>query len=485
MKYRSTRGNSFVTPSEAVLAGMAEDGGLYVPQSFPDFDWESCFHLTPLEISKKILSAFLPGCGDVEGLVDKAYFGKFSSPLLCPMVKVGDYWSLELYHGPTSAFKDVALSVLPRLISEARSGSGIQTIHILTATSGDTGKAALEGFHDVQGTEITVFFPSEGVSPVQKAQMVSQEGKNVHVVAVNGNFDDCQRGVKKAFAEIREELPDGVALSSANSINIGRLIPQLAYYFMAYAELLRYGEIKLGEVVDFSVPTGNFGDILAGYYARKLGLPIGKLICASNANNVLTDFLATGVYDTRRPFHLTTSPSMDILISSNLERLLYDVMDGDTERLRVCMDALNTEGWYHVENAAMERIHECFAGYDCSDEEGKKVIREIWKKYNYLCDPHTAVGFAAAEKYRKEEGSGRAMVVLSTASPFKFPEAVLTALGVRPRGDGFRQMTQLSILTGRSIPENLRGLAKKKQLHREVIDADAVSDMVRSIVGRK
>lgn len=482
MNYISTRGYAPVSPSEAVLAGLAPDGGLYVPEAFPAVDWRALIRLSPLEISQTLLSAFLPGCGDGPGLAEKAYMGKFSSPLLCPLVRVGNWWSLELYHGPTAAFKDVALSVLPRLISQARGSGGTEIIHILTATSGDTGKAALEGFHDVPGTEITVFFPSEGVSAVQKAQMVTQEGGNVRVVAVRGNFDDCQRGVKAAFAEVNRALPEGVALSSANSINIGRLIPQLAYYFMAYGRLCRQGEIEPGECVDFSVPTGNFGDILAGYYARKLGLPIGRLICASNANNVLTDFLRTGIYDTHRPFRITTSPSMDILVSSNLERLLFDAMDGDRDRLCACMDALSREGRYQVDEATMERIRSCFVGYDCDDREGRAVIRTLWEREHYLCDPHTAVGFAAADKYRAEYGEKRPMVVLSTASPFKFPEAVLSALGAKADGDGFRQMEQLSDLTGRAIPEGLRGLAAKKVLHRTVIDADGVTEYVRELV---
>ena len=482
MNYISTRGYAPVSPSEAVLAGLAPDGGLFVPETFPAVDWRALIRLSPLEISQTLLSAFLPGCGDEPGLAEKAYMGKFSSPLLCPLAKVGNWWSLELYHGPTAAFKDVALSVLPRLISQARGSGSAETIHILTATSGDTGKAALEGFHDVPGTEITVFFPSEGVSAVQKAQMVTQEGGNVRVVAVRGNFDDCQRGVKAAFAEVNRALPEGVALSSANSINIGRLIPQLAYYFMAYGRLCRQGEIEPGECVDFSVPTGNFGDILAGYYARKLGLPIGRLICASNANNVLTDFLRTGIYDTHRPFRITTSPSMDILVSSNLERLLFDAMDGDRGRLCACMDALSREGRYQVDEATMERIRSCFVGYDCDDREGRAVIRTLWEREHYLCDPHTAVGFAAADKYRAEYGEKRPMVVLSTASPFKFPEAVLSALGAKADGDGFRQMEQLSDLTGRAIPEGLRGLAAKKVLHRTVIDADGVTEYVRELV---
>ena len=482
MKYISTRGGDSAAAAAAVLKGMADDGGLYVPEVFPDFDWKDCLQKKPLAISESILKAFLPDCGDEPGLVDKAYFNKFSSPQLCPLEKVGDLWALELYHGPTSAFKDVALSVLPRLISAARKSSGIETIHILTATSGDTGKAALEGFHDVPGTEITVFFPEDGVSAVQKAQMTTQEGGNVRVIGVKGNFDDCQRGVKEAFARLSGEMPEGTALSSANSINIGRLVPQIAYYFMAYARLCYQGVIEAGESVDFAVPTGNFGDILAGYYAKKLGLPVGKLLCASNANNVLTDFLATGIYDTHRPFRVTTSPSMDILVSSNLERLLFDVMDGDAEKLRACMNALSSEGVYRVEEPVMERIRESFAGYDCSDERGARIIRRLWEEQHYLCDPHTAVAFAAAEDYRREHGSARPMVVLSTASPFKFPEAVLSALGVKAKGDGFKQMQQLSKLTGCSIPEKLRTLSRKKVLHKQVIEADAVTDTVRAVI---
>ena len=386
---------------------------------------------------------------------------------------------LELFRGPTSAFKDVALSMLPQLLTAAKQVKGVsEDILILTATSGDTGKAALEGFHDVPGVRICVFYPDGGVSQVQRAQMVTQEGGNVAVCAVEGNFDDAQTGVKNIFAACRgKELP--FRLSSANSINIGRLAPQIMYYFRAYRELLDAGEIRLGDKVNFSVPTGNFGDILAGYLAKKLGLPVGTLICASNANNVLTDFIRTGTYDRRRPLYKTTSPSMDILVSSNLERLLY-LLSGDTELVVDLMGKLNREGSYTVPDSLRDAIQAEFWAGCCDDARAEEVMGRVYKDYGYLCDPHTASGWAAAEDYVNQSGDHTPMVVLSTASPYKFPAAVLRAVGVKAQGDEYAQMRQLEEATGVPIPGNLSSLQGKPERHTGVI---AKEEMLNYVLG--
>ncbi len=483
MEYISTRSKISASDTAAVLQGIAPDGGLYIDPDLKirSFDWQGCLELKPLEMAEKILSHLLPGFEDMGNLVEKAYKGKFASDELTPVVELGEDYVLELFHGPTCAFKDVALSMLPQLITAGRKQEKIRDkIVILTATSGDTGKAALEGFHDVEGTGIIVFYPDEGVSPVQKAQMVTQTGNNVCVCAVKGNFDDCQQGVKEAFAKINSgSYLDGKALrlSSANSINIGRLAPQVVYYFIAYAALLKKGRIKLGDKVDFSVPTGNFGDILAGAFAKLMGLPVGRLICASNANNVLTDFINTGVYDRRREFHKTTSPSMDILVSSNLERLLYIVSGGDGELVSRLMNELKEQGFYKLEGTAIEMIQKCFAAYCCDEENTEKTIAHIWQQHHYLCDPHTAVGIYAAEEYKKT-GSDAPMVILSTASPYKFPAAVLKAIGGDLGGDEFKQSETLEKLSGIPMPRALAGLREREVLHKDVIDRSEIFDYV-------
>ena len=478
MLYHSTRGkNAPVDSAQAVLEGLAPDGGLYMPQSLPAFDWKQCLHGSSLEMSTTILSALLPDIPDMPELVKKAYTGKFETEDLTPTVPVGDFSVLELFRGPTSAFKDVALSMLPQLLTAAKKAKGMeQDILILTATSGDTGKAALEGFHDVPGVRICVFYPHGGVSQVQRAQMVTQEGGNVAVCAVEGNFDDAQTGVKNIFAACQgKELP--FALSSANSINIGRLAPQIMYYFRAYRDLLDAGKIQLGDEVNFSVPTGNFGDILAGYLAKQLGLPVGTLICASNANNVLTDFIRTGTYDRKRPLLKTTSPSMDILVSSNLERLLY-LLSGDTELVAGLMKQLNTQGSYTVPAEMLQKIQSEFWAAYCDDQRAEEVMGRVYKELGYLCDPHTAAGWAAAEDYVNQTSDRRPMVVLSTASPYKFPVAVLTAIGGDTSGTEFDQMARLSALTGVPIPKNLAGLQGKEEKHTGVIAKDQMLEYV-------
>ena len=481
MLYHSTRSSkAYVDSAKAVLAGLAPDGGLYMPEYIPDFDWQHCLTLSAQGQSCAILSALLPDIPDMSTLVARAYTGKFQTEALTPTVNVGNFHVLELFRGPTSAFKDVALSMLPQLLTAAMKQCGAEKdILILTATSGDTGKAALAGFADVPGVKICVFYPDGGVSKVQRAQMVTQEGNNVTVCAVRGNFDDAQTGVKNIFAACQgKDLT--YDLSSANSINIGRLAPQVMYYFKAYRDLLDAGTIRLGDCVNFSVPTGNFGDILAGYLAKLMGLPVGMLICASNANNVLTDFIRTGTYDRRRPLLKTTSPSMDILVSSNLERLLYLMSGCDTNLVAGLMKQLNTEGFYTVPSAMKAAIDREFWADCCDDASASKTIRKVWNEHHYLCDPHTAAGWAAAQSYVKTTGDTRPMVVLSTASPYKFPAAVLEAIGGDLSGDEFEQMERLCEITGVAIPANLASLRGKKELHTGVIDKE---DMLNFVLG--
>ena len=474
MDYISTRGQSpAVDSAQAVLSGLAPDGGLYMPRAIPAFDWQHCLTLSAQQMSAAILSALLPDIPNMEALVKRAYTGKFETEDLTPTVPVGDFQVLELFRGPTSAFKDVALSMLPQLLTAAKQEKGIaQEIRILTATSGDTGKAALVGFQDVPGVSICVFYPFGGVSQVQRAQMVTQEGENVHVCAVEGNFDDAQTGVKNIFAACQgKALP--FLLSSANSINIGRLAPQIMYYFKSYADLLSRKVISLGDKVDFSVPTGNFGDILAGYLAKKLGLPVGRLICASNANNVLTDFLTTGVYDRRRPLLKTTSPSMDILVSSNLERLLY-LLSGDTALVAGLMKDLSEQGFYRVPDALLGAIQAGFAAGYCDDAQAEAVIGRVYREQGYLMDPHTACGWAAAETHRGDAPT----VVLSTASPYKFSTAVLTAIGADTSGSEYDRMERMQALTGIPIPPALAALRTKPERHTGVIPKEKMLEFV-------
>ena len=478
MLYCSTRGSSpAVDSAEAVLSGIAPDGGLYLPEALPAFDWQGCLQKDTVSMAASLLGALLPGIPDMDALTKRAYLGKFQSDDLTPTVTVGDFTVLELFRGPTSAFKDVALCMLPQLLTAAKTVKGMQEdILILTATSGDTGKAALEGFRDVPGVKICVFYPDGGVSQVQRAQMVTQEGSNVTVCAVRGNFDDAQTGVKNIFAACQgKALP--YRLSSANSINIGRLAPQLTYYFAAYRDLLARGQIRMGDKVNFSVPTGNFGDILAGFLAKRLGLPVGTLLCASNANNVLTDFIETGVYDRRRPLLKTQSPSMDILVSSNLERLLA-LLSGDTDLVSGLMGKLRDQGFYQVPGELLEKIRASFFAGCCDDRRGQAVIGRVWREHHYLLDPHTAAGWACAEDYRAKTGDTTPMVVLSTASPYKFPAAVLTAIGEELSGSEFDQMRQLEDVTGVPIPENLAGLADKPQRHTGVVEKDEMLPFV-------
>ncbi len=481
MLYHSTRNDRLrVDSAQAVLEGLAPDGGLYMPDALPAFDWRKCLKGSSQEMSAMILAALLPDIPDMRELVRRAYTGKFETEDLTPTVKVGDFHVLELFRGPTSAFKDVALSMLPQLLTAAKTVKGMkEDILILTATSGDTGKAALVGFRDVPGVRICVFYPDGGVSQVQRAQMVTQEGGNVAVCAVRGNFDDAQTGVKQIFTQCRgKELP--FRLSSANSINIGRLAPQIMYYFRSYRDLLDRGEIQLGDRVNFSVPTGNFGDILAGYLAKRLGLPVGRLICASNANNVLTDFITTGTYDRRRPLLKTASPSMDILVSSNLERLLC-LLSGDTALVAGLMEQLGREGAYTVPEDLKQAIQAEFWAAYCDDSRAKQIIGRVYRDYGWLCDPHTASGWAAAEDYVNQTGDHTPMVVLSTASAYKFPAAVLEAIGGDTSGDEFTQMERLNAITGVPIPAPLAALRGRPERHKAVIEKDEMMEFVMGL----
>lgn len=490
MSFFSTRGGACVTASQAILWGLAKDGGLYVPSMFPQLSSERMASLCGAsyqEQAARILRDYLEDytIAEIELSVNAAYDDKhFDDPAVTPLhTLMPDVHVLELFHGPTLAFKDVALNLLPHLIRlAAKKNDEEREISILVATSGDTGKAALEGFKDVPGTSCTVFYPYGGVSRMQELQMATTGGGNTHVIGVKGNFDDAQTGVKEIFSDaaLAAELDKaGVVLSSANSINWGRLAPQIAYYFAAYAQLLRSGSIAPGEGVDFSVPTGNFGDILAGYFAKRSGLPVGKLLCASNSNNVLTDFLRTGVYDKNRPFLRTMSPSMDILVSSNLERLLY-LATGNGALVGEWMDALRGGGRYEIGGEILARLaDEGFAAFYASEEETARVIRKTWAEKHYLADPHTAAGLSAAAQYRRAGGAVHPTVALSTASPFKFAAAMLTSLGETVPENGFAALDALSALSGEAIPAPLDALRTKEERFRTVVDREDMRECVR------
>lgn len=489
MKYISTRGNNQdMTSAQAIIAGLADDGGLFVPETIPQIDMEFVQSLTGLSYQQraiKVLSCFLTDYTqkEITDCVERAYGnGKFYDQAVAPLNIMNDKLSvLELWHGPTSAFKDMALQLLPQLLSTALKKTGEKNqVLILVATSGDTGKAALEGFRDVEQTKIIVFYPENGVSRIQRLQMVTQQGNNVAVTAVKGNFDDAQSGVKAIFSdkEFNEKLNrTGVSLSSANSINWGRLVPQIVYYFSAYADLLKAGKIKAGDKISFTVPTGNFGDILAGYYARSMGLPVEKLICASNANNVLTDFLKTGVYDRNRDFYKTISPSMDILISSNLERLLYHITN-DAAQVAKWMQQLSEKGRYDVGAEVLSKIQALFGCDWADDKKTMDTINEIYAKHHYIADTHTAVAWRSAEDYMSQ-GHKEPMVVVSTASPYKFNESVLTALQQPIDGlDEFQLLEKLQAMNSFAIPAGLTALKDAPVRHRALVEKTGMEKAV-------
>lgn len=490
MYYVSTRDkNKTMTAAEAIAQGLARDGGLLTPEKLPMLPEGALKALPNMSYQERavyVMELFLNGFTkqELQDFAQKAYNEeKFDDALIAPIRKVEKAtYCLELWHGPTSAFKDMALQMLPHLLSASLVKTEEEkTVCILVATSGDTGKAALEGFRDVEKTKILVFYPKDGVSDIQGLQMKTQEGENVGVCAVYGNFDDAQTGVKRLFSEegLRADLEKrGYFLSSANSINWGRVLPQLVYYISAYADLLKNGDITEGDLVNVCVPTGNFGNILAAYYAKQMGLPLGKLLCASNSNNVLTDFIRTGVYDRNRTFYTTMSPSMDILISSNLERLLFALTEQDDILVRSYMDSLAKEGKYEIRDDLKAKLQsEFYAGF-CDDDKTQKVIAAMWEENGYLIDPHTAVAFDVLEQYRKETGDQTKTIVVSTASPFKFCDNVLGALGEKELREGVAILDQLTEKTGLAAPVPLAGLKNKTVRFDECIDKANMRDVV-------
>lgn len=492
IKYNSTRGSQQEkTAAQAVIQGIAEDKGLYVPDQIPALDVspEALKDATYQEIAEKVISAFFTDytAEEMKACVTGAYDDKFEEKSIAPLVKAGDAYFLELYHGRTAAFKDMALSILPYLLTTAlKKEKEDKKICILTATSGDTGKAALEGFADVAGTEIVVFYPNQGVSQVQERQMVTQEGDNTAVFAINGNFDDAQTGVKLIFNDsaFAEELgAKGVKLSSANSINIGRLVPQVAYYVYAYVQLLKQGAVKPGEKINVVVPTGNFGNILAAYYAKQMGIPMGKLICASNENNVLTDFIRTGEYNINRDFYLTNSPSMDILISSNLERLLYHLSGNDGAEIKSLMEQLDKNKVYRVNEKIRSGLADFEAGYaDMTDTN--RTIGSMYEQNGYLMDTHTAVAYKVYQDYKKETGDETVTVIASTASAYKFADSVAESLGLPVAEDGFANLRALHEKTGVWVPKGLEGLEDKPVRHTGVLEKDEMKDAVLKFILR-
>ncbi len=484
MKLVSTRNNNeTISASQATLKGIARGGGLYVPQTFPNIDeLGSLSGISYEKLAAKVLALFFDDIDELETLTQKAY-AKFDHDERAPIVKLGaNEFVMELWHGPTLAFKDMALCVLPRLMQATMTKqSGGKDVLILVATSGDTGKAALEGFRDVPGTRIIVFYPSEGVSDMQRLQMVTQQGGNTNVIGIKGNFDDAQTGVKEIFAD--EQFAKLVGeknyrLSSANSINFGRLAPQIVYYIWAYNELVQGGEIEQGDKINFVVPTGNFGNILAAYYAKRMGLPIDKLICASNKNNVLTDFFNKGEYSLDRDFYKTMSPSMDILISSNLERLLYELAHRDAGKVSDMMERLQSGSGYKIDGQAKAALEVDFYADWCSERETSECISETLADKGYLMDTHTAVAMGVYNKYKKG-GDKTKTVIVSTASPYKFPQDVLTSLGVDTADMGVFEMSdELSRRTNTKVPWQITELMSKQEIHTDVIDKSKLKDAV-------
>ncbi len=491
MQYLSTRNDKLrVSAKEAILQGLSEDGGLFVPaeEVKPDKSVRELYGLDYKDTACAVMRCFFTDFTEEElrHCVESAYDEKFDDPVIAPVRAVGDAAYLELFHGKTIAFKDMALSILPHLMTTASASLGSkEEIVILTATSGDTGKAALAGFADVPGTRIIVFYPKDGVSRIQELQMVTEAGKNTLVAGIHGNFDDAQTGVKQIFSDpaLRERLKEnGFRFSSANSINIGRLIPQVAYYVYAYAQMVKQGLIEEGEQINVTVPTGNFGNILAAYYAKKLGTPIRKLICASNQNKVLFDFFQTGIYDANRAFYLSASPSMDILISSNLERLIYEIGGGEGKNIEL-MESLKKNGSYAVTPAMREKLKDFAAGF-ATEEETLNRIKEVYDSAHYVLDPHTAVASAVYEKYRRETGDKTKTLIVSTASPYKFPAAVVKAIDPSvTEEDAFRLTDRLEALSGVPVPQAVTGLRQAAILHDTVCEKDKMREVVLRNLG--
>lgn len=490
--YNSTRNaEKKVTASEAILKGLADDGGLFVPEYIPKLDvtMEELEGMSYQETAYVVMKQFLTDFTEEElkNCINSAYDSKFDTEAIAPLVKVGDTYHLELFHGATIAFKDMALSILPHLLTTAAGKNHVtKEIVILTATSGDTGKAALAGFADVPGTKIIVFYPKGGVSRIQELQMVTQKGDNTAVVAIHGNFDNAQNGVKAIFEdkELEKELADrGYQFSSANSINIGRLVPQVVYYVYAYAKLLENEEITAGEEINVTVPTGNFGNILAAYYAKQMGVPIAKLICASNENKVLFDFFRTGVYDRNREFILTSSPSMDILISSNLERLIYAIAGKDAKKDEELMKALKEKGVYEITPGMRERLND-FAGGFATEAECAETIRRTYEKTGYVMDTHTSVAASVCAKYRAESGDGKKCLVASTASPYKFIHSVMTAIDEKyASADEFDLIDELSRISQTEVPKAVEEIRSAEIRHTRECDSDRMKETVKEILG--
>ena len=490
--YKSTRDDSVkVTASQAILKGLAPDGGLFVPESIPSFDksLEELSKMSYKEVAYEVMKLMLDDFTEEElkACIDKAYDEKFDTDVIAPLVKADGAYYLELFHGATIAFKDMALSILPHLlITSAKKNDVHNEIVILTATSGDTGKAALAGFADVKGTRIIVFYPKNGVSPIQEKQMVTQKGDNTYVIGIKGNFDDAQTGVKKIFGdkELEKEMAEaGFQFSSANSINIGRLVPQIVYYVYAYTRLLADGEIKAGDKINAVVPTGNFGNILAAVYAKNMGLPINKLICASNENKVLYDFFTTGEYDRNREFVLTTSPSMDILISSNLERLIYRIAGNSAKKNSELMESLKNTGKYEITPEMKAQLSDFYGNY-ATEAEDAATIKKLYEDTGYVIDTHTAVAATVYEKYKKETGDDTVTVIASTASPYKFTRSVMDAIDSKYDSmTDFELVDELSKISNVAVPQAIEDIRTAPVLHDTVCEVNEMSSSVKKILG--
>ena len=492
MFYRSTRDDNVkVTASQAILKGLAADGGLFVPESIPSLDksLEELSKMNYKEVAYEVMKLMLDDFTEEElkSCIDRAYDSKFDTEEIAPLVKAEGAYFLELFHGATIAFKDMALSILPHLLTTSAKKNNVKNeIVILTATSGDTGKAALAGFANVPGTKIIVFYPKNGVSPIQEKQMVTQKGDNTYVIGIKGNFDDAQTGVKKIFTtpSVAEKLAENNMLfSSANSINWGRLLPQIVYYISAYCDLVNDGKIELGDKINVVVPTGNFGNILASYYASLMGLPIIKFICASNSNNVLTDFIKTGVYDKNRNFYTTISPSMDILVSSNLERLIYRIAGNDAAKNQELMSELKSQGRYGITDEMKKQLADFYGNY-ATEEENAATIKKLYEDTGYIIDTHTGVAATVYEKYKKDTGDTTKTVIASTASPYKFTRSVLTAIDPKYDSMGdFELVDELNRLSGVDIPKAIEDIRTAPVLHDTVCEVNEMCDNVKRILG--
>ncbi|MEA3454860.1 MAG: threonine synthase [Candidatus Caldatribacteriota bacterium] len=489
--YQSTRGDKKrALSTEAIIKGIADDGGLFVPETIPQIN-KDLYKLKSTdykELAFLIMKEFLTDYrqDELKDCINKAYDNKFDTEDIAPLSKKMGVCFLELYHGPTLAFKDMALSILPHLLKKAAQKLNLsQEIVILTATSGDTGKAALQGFANVEGTKIIVFFPYKGVSKIQERQMLTQKGVNTYVIGLKGNFDDAQRGVKEIFEDsaFNEKIEEKEYIfSSANSINIGRLIPQVVYYFYAYLNILGEGEIKNGEKINIAVPTGNFGDILAAYYAKEIGLPVNKLICASNENKVLADFFETGVYDKQRKLVITISPSMDILVSSNLERLLWAISEREAKKVKELMNSLKNKGYYRIDFEMKEKLKDFYGGF-APQEESRRYIKEVFEESKYLIDPHTAVAYAVYKKYVKETGDKTKTVIVATASPFKFTKSVMESIDSRyKKFNDFELIEKMSDLAQISIPPGIKDIEKKPIRHKMVCEKEEMRTKITEIL---